>query len=388
LRRMIVFLLSSTILITACNLIPVAISSPVTSTPTQTVKPTTTPTIPAPTLTLAPKIPTLETPKTSAVPKTELHLVLKNSTGEPIPFSKAELLIDAWLLGPRQIAFPLETNGNLLVLSLDEDVARKTWIKDDSLWIRNYFIYLEADGYVPVRSKGMSFIGATQESSGELVDEVVVEFHNGPRVTIPKGETRKVELTLREPQGRYLLFVDDNHNPVSDVKVRSYMFWSNSNHCAYPQGANFLAEGVSDKEGQVAIPDGEFEYLLEFEKALYHLKDPPGWNPMRLTTYLSSQKTIIELHRLNKRPLEMIVRKDGELQANRTLYGNWTGCPCGLCPYDLAVTDDKGRISLDEFYPEEWRFVFFEDMEKTSFAWQADPKEFPATGVIEVELSE
>lgn len=318
----------------------------------------------------------------SATTSSELHLRLIDSTGKPVPFSKAELLIDAWLATNEQTAFPLKTDGNLLVLPLDEEIVHETWAVKNSQWDRNYYLYLEAEGYAPVRSKGIYFIGANGEA--------VVEFHNGPKITAAKGQKKEIELTLRKPQNRSLLFVDDNHNPVSGVKVKSYMFWSRSNHCGYPQGADLLAEETSDKEGRVAIPDGEFEYLLEFEKELYHLKDTSDFGPMTLITYLSSQETVIPLHKLIRHPLEMVVQKDGRPQANRWLSGYLKGCSCGGCDGGIAVTDENGRISLDEFYPEMWEFISFNkgDQYGTGFAWKADPNEFSGEEVIEVELSE
>jgi hypothetical protein len=42
----------------------------------------------------------------------------------------------------------------------------------------------------------------------------------------------------------------------------------------------------------------------------------------------------------------MVVQKKGKPQANKTLFGDWIGCPCGLCDREIATTDDKGRISL------------------------------------------
>ena len=85
------------------------------------------------------------------------------------------------------------------------------------------------------------------------------------------------------------------------------MFWSDSNRCRQPQGVNFLAEGISDEEGYVTIPDGEFEYLLEFEKPLYHLSEPVDYNSMRLINYISA---ILKIKRsFNPNVLEPTVRR-------------------------------------------------------------------------------
>lgn len=405
-RLIVTLLLLSTIFLTACNtsssntsveIASPAIPSPTitvtptkTKIPTQPVKPTITPTTtPTPISTPVLRISPTETPKLTETFGTELHLRLKNSKGEPIPIDRAELLTDARSRSREETSFTLKTQGNLLVLSLEKEQLRQTWPEDGWVRAENYFLYLEADGYVSVRSKPMYLIGAKTQT-GELAEKVVIEFHQGSKTTILKGETKEVDLMLREPQDRYLVFVDEAQHPVSDVKVKSYMFWSNSNHCGYPSGSTLLAEEISDKEGRVAIPDGEFEYLLEFEKELYHLKEQPLFDPMKLITYLSTQEIIIELHSLNKQPLEMVVKQNGIPQPNKKLYGQWIGCPCGSCPHEFATTDEKGRISLDEFYPEEWLWIYFlnEGPLEDGHAWSTDPKEFSGTEVIEVELPE
>jgi hypothetical protein len=296
-----------------------------------------------------------------------------------VAYSKAVLFMAAWGETDSQ-EFP--TEDDLLVLPVEEDSVRSYWPRTvGDLW-HEYRLYIEADGYVPMMSKPMSFIG--METWLGLATEVVIEFHNRPKVTISEGETREIVLAMRRPQSRYLRFVDDDQKPVPGVEVTSYMFWTAANHCGVPT-ATLLVEGISDTDGRVPIPDGDFEYAFQLRKPLYHLKDRVD-SPMYLTTYLSDQETVVALHRLQKQSLEMIVQKNGAPLVDETLFGQWVGCPCGLCATEIATTDENGRISVDGFYPEEWAFVYFRA--KEGFAWEADPKSFSGTEVIKVELGD
>lgn len=350
---------------------------------TSTVTASVTPTL---TLILTQTATPTETPEPTYTPVTELYLRLKNAEGEPVPFSNAELFMEAWMITD---SLKLTTEGNLLMLSLEEDSVRSYWLEhaQDRIaqhsW-HDYLLYIEADGYVPVLSRPMYFVGTETWVDGPAT-QVVVEFPNGPKAEVSRGETQEIELTLREPQSRYLRFVDDNQMPVPRVEVKSYMYWSSANRCGVLMGANFLAEGISDEDGRISIPDGEFEYALEFQKPFYYLKEPVYGYPMRLITYLSGQETVVELHKLRRQPLEMSVRKNGEPLANETLFGQWNGCACCARWQHIATTDENGRISLEYFYPEEWDFIAFLD-EEGEFAWDADPKQFSGTEIIQVEL--
>lgn len=328
---------------------------------------------------------TTETAEPTNPPVTELRLRLKNKEGESVPFSKAELLMETWMLTS---SLTLTTETNLLVLSLEEEKVRPFWpdIVQDS-W-HGYLLYIEAGGYVPVLSKPMRFVG-TETEKRDSKSQVIVEFPNGSKTEILEGETKEIELTLRKPQNRFLHFVDDDNLYVPGVRVKSYMFWSAANRCRYPVGVNFLAEEISDEDGRISIPDGEFVYLLELEKPLYHLKGVTRYEPpMSLITYLSGQTTVVNLHKLRKQPLEILVHKNGKPLVDKIMLGQRIGTVCGFWPEELGTTDQNGRISLKDFYPEEWEFIFFWQEDGERVAWKADPKEFSEEEMIQVEISD
>ena len=150
-------------------------------------------------------------------------------------------------------------------------------------------------------------------------------------------------MTLRKPQERYLQFVDDEQWPVPGVVVTSHLFFSHANHCAVSMDERFLAEGISVQDGRVQIPDGDFEYLIYFEKPSYWLSgfdqfNPPfGASPWEYLTYLEGQEIMVGLHKLTKQPLRMVVTRDGVPAADEILWGWWIGCTC-FCG-DVIVLD-------------------------------------------------
>ncbi|MBN1933346.1 MAG: hypothetical protein JW934_01710 [Anaerolineae bacterium] len=356
-----------------------------TPTPDRTLESTNTP---VPTCTFSPTPTTVATftqSPTSTPTKpstTKLRLWLKNTQGEPVPFSKATLLMEGWGISG---SHELTSENNLLILPLEEELIRSYWNSDVRGYWHDYGLYIEAEGYVSVLSKPMYFIG-TEQNFGDISTKVVIEFPNGPKAEIREGQTVDIELTLREPQSRSLCFIDDDQSPVAEIGVVVYMFWSRANHCGALMEPLLLAKEISDENGCVPIPDGDFQYTLELEKPFYHLKNPVNVGPMALDTYLTDQETVLELHKLRKQSLEMIVRKNGQPLANKILLGQWIGCPCMLCSVEIATTDVSGRIFVQDFYPEEWSFIFFQAEEGGGIAWEMDSKALSGIQLIQVEL--
>jgi hypothetical protein len=312
--------------------------------------------------------------------ETKLRLRLKNAKGEPVSFSKAQLFLETWSYYD---TLTLTTKSDLLVLSLEKDSMPPPDYNYAQYDWEHCILYVEAKGYVPVQSKPMECIG--METGCGPSTQVAIEFPDGPAIEIRKGETGEIELRVRKPQDRYLRFVDDDQEPVPGVQVTSGIFWTNANHCAH-WTVGWLGEGPSDQEGRVAIPDGDFEYALAFEKPFYHLKQNNVADPMALITYLSDEETVIELHKLQKRRLEMTVLMNGKPLVGETLWGAWIGAPCGLWEQELATTDENGRIVIEDFYPEEWIEIFLWPYDADRPVWSADPQQL--SGFVEVELQE
>jgi len=200
---------------------------------------------------------------------TKLEMTLKDVKGNAVSFAKAELLLVAWGETKR---LELPTEGNQLMLSLDEEWLTSQWTRPLSNMIAGY-LYIQADGYASVRSEPFLWIGAVDIESGKAkrVSELKINFPDGSGITVPEGENRKSKLVLRKPQARYLRFIDDEGKSVSGVSVTSSMFWSASNHCGFLNGVDLLDESVSDAEGRVLVPDGDIEYVFELQKPHYVL---------------------------------------------------------------------------------------------------------------------
>lgn len=310
-----------------------------------------------------------------------LYIRLKNLEGEAVSFSKAELFLstrDYWK------TLTLTVESDLLVVSLDKNTMPPPDYEHAQGDWRDCRLIIEADGYVTVQSRTMHCIGMV--SQGGPATQAIVDFPNGPRVEVPQGETREIELTLRKPQERYLRFVDDDQEPIQEVTVTTVVFYSNDNHCGWWIN-DHLAKGTTDQDGRVLIPDGDFEYGLRFDKPLYLLREPESPYPMSFIGYLSSTETVVKLHRMTKQKLEMLVTKDGQPLANATLSGDWIFCPCWCYGgMEIATTDENGRILLTDFYPEEWYSIFFWPDGAEWYIWEADPAELSGDEITHVEL--
>lgn len=373
--------------------------------PTATVSPTPCPVVPSVTpeanatasaVATATRLPT-STPRTA----TELHLAVKDTAGQAVSIAKAELI----LVGHIDIGrLELETNGDQLVLMLDEAWLRSQLMNFSFIDTRLapsienmecVYLYIQADDYAPIRSAPFLWIGADGRGGRRGVDagprrvsQARIGFPNGSEIVLPEGSQKEFTLSMRKPQARYLRFVDDDGAPVPNLRVSSYVYWSELGHCGVLVGDQ-LAEGTSDAQGRVRVPDGDCEYAIEFEESPYVLKkyDYPS-DPRMLITYLEQEETVITLHRWQRRSLEMQVTKAGKPLAGQLLYGWDVICPCMACYTQLALTDQDGWIRLPDFYPEEWEHLFFASSEDDPLNQMRDidHKLWPQTGVIHIEL--
>jgi hypothetical protein len=330
----------------------------------------------------------------SRAQSTELRLLFRDETGAPVRVSKAELLLVAWGTTDR---IELKTNETSLLLLLDPEWLRSRW-PDPFQEQEKVYLYLQAPGYVAMRSDSFLWLGAHGDPFGDMVESVKLSFPGGRRATLQPGDNALLEVIFRKPVPRYLRILDDDRNLISGVRVSSYMFWSRSNHCGVPSGADRLQRSLSDGEGRVQLPDGDFEYMLELEKDFYYPRAQGGSYHVtpdipRLFLNLEAEETTIIMHRLELRPLEMRVTRNGEPVAGLMLCGMLAGCPCGACSGGVArgrsgpdpTSDREGNLLIPEFYSEEWERVYFLDKDG-KILWEADPQKWPKTGTIHVEL--
>ena len=348
---------------------------------------------------------------------TELRLRFRDEEGRAVRPKSAELLMKAW---GDAVRLNLETGvmetptrygriflwecpggmrlaaGEPLVLPLDAEWLAARWperFRD----IAGAYLYFTADGYASVCSGEFRWIGSQGPPYGTRMYEAVITFPGRESIIVKEGQSVEADLVFRRPRPRSLRLIDDQGNPVQDVKVSIFMFWSAYNHCGTLGGADPIGSAKSSHDGRVSVPDGDFEYAFEFEKRLYVLNEPDAepYIPPRLFAHLSKPETTVKMHRWERRPLEIIVTAGGEPAQGLIVGGCLAACPCGACCGQLAHrdpdkrtrmdTDENGHFQMPDFYPEEFERVYLIGGENKEI-WSEDPKKWPSTGIIRVEL--
>lgn len=334
----------------------------------------------APTPTPVPTTTPEETP-IPTVPKpsrgTELRLMLKDEDGKPVSPTLAILYLDAWSITSQDVN--LTTDGNQVILFLDDDWRRsQDWAVYDFLGAE-YTIHIQADGYVPLQSNSFEWL----ELMGGLESEARIEFPNNSATNIQAGEKRTLELIMRKPKPCYLRLVNDNGDPVTGIEVETEAFVNANNHCGVYEGV-WLDNSVSDTSGLVKIPDGDFEFLFRFMGLPPHSTVVKSCLCYALVTGITKEETIIKVSQLKHQTLELVVTKDGKPFTDLELWG--TGSVCDGCGGGMITkTDTNGRIYIPDFYPEEWMWIELIDQDYVRY-WGIDPNKFPSTNPIVLDF--
>src|SRR5262249_48810936 len=131
-------------------------------------------------------------------------------------------------------------SGNAVVWTLPLDYAWSAAQSGRAADLENAFIYAIGESFVGIRSEGFQFL-APPGAPASIARAVTVEFPGNQRIEVPEGTTARMSVTVRtRPEPHVLKFVGDDGQPVSDVVVSAYMFWSESNHCGFLAGAEPL----------------------------------------------------------------------------------------------------------------------------------------------------
>jgi hypothetical protein len=255
--------------------------------------------------------------------------------------------------------------------------------------------------YLAILAAAFMFLLPAAAGAAELVVRCTdgaggaVRLERAELLTYGWGYADAVELgtegnTLTGP--RSLLLLDDDGRPVSGAEVTSYMYWSSSNHCARLSGARLLGTAVSDADGVVEVPDGDFEYAFEIAASDMGLvlSDPelPEY-PERLVTTLRGEETVVNLHRRKSVTLTMRVLKSGVPVAGQMLYGCMADCPGGVCASccgPLSASGPYGIITIPGFYPESYKSIYITD-DSGENLFEADPGKLSLERPIEVDLA-
>lgn len=101
---------------------------------------------------------------------------------------------------------------------------------------------------------------------------------------------------------------------------------------------------------------------------------------------MSATETVVELQEWGLKSLELQVERNGKPLSNVILSASLAYCPCWGCWSDLAETDEKGKVLLPEFYPEQWGYFSLKDKETKKIIWDASVKEIYQPGLIKLDI--
>ncbi len=306
---------------------------------------------------------------------TTLTLDFVDQEGSPVQVAKAELLLVAWG-NTERIELDTAAHGTRLRLELEANWLSSRWGR-----LRDQFgvhIYLQAPPLAAIRSE--RFLWPTEGDSGPST----IIFPNGQRIVVPSGADATMSLRFRQPTVRRVRIVAPDGQPIPGLAFEASMFWSQSNHCGVLAGAEPLGTHTTDAGGWLQLPDGDFEYALEFAaraKYDYMFPDYRGI-PWRKVTHLQHPATEIVAYRYKERALEVRVRRGDQGVPGVTLLTQLIHC-CGACSGPLGQSDATGRIEVQDFQPEIYSHVWL--LEGDVERWRATVESLPA-GIVEVQL--
>ncbi len=327
---------------------------------------------------------------------TELGLRFVDSQHGPVQVSKAELLLVAWGDTGR-LTLPIQ--GDHLHLDLSPSWLRSRWPRRFPDLMRAY-LYIEAQGYAPIRSQPFLWLGSRAGDRGRDAGSVTISFRQGRPAILREGERAERTITFGRPTPRRVSLVGADGRPLGGVRVSAYMFWSASNHCGVLSGADSLGEYVSDDAGQLTLPDGDFEYALVLDEqrsvfrmlpalgvtaVIRHLGSPIGVDyRSTLISFLQPPNNTFCIHRFARRSLHARILREGRPISQVTLMCSLADCGCGACSGPLATSDAEGRITVEDFYPEEIEELFICGPDGKRI-WQMSRRALPS-GMLEVDL--
>ncbi|MBI4479316.1 MAG: hypothetical protein HY651_04775 [Acidobacteria bacterium] len=308
---------------------------------------------------------------------TELRIHPVDESGNPVRISRAEIYLDLWGEGEK-VSVPVEEAG--VRVSLD-----RAWLCDarpascEDPFVEGRLI-LRAEGYAPVVSRAFLWMEGVETPGDSPQSSVDVRFLSGAWMHLERGESKELTVSFRRPAERRLRFVDQTGGPVAGVGVRASLYLASSNHCGGSEGEEIL-EATSGPDGEITIPDADAEYAFELTKAHHMLINPQAPDyPMRASAVLSQPLSVVLLRQLEKHPLHLQIAGSGDL-SGLALSACVAACPCGACCAQIGTSDSTGRISIEDFYPEEFERLTLVDRQGRPL-WQSSPRPLDGDPVV------
>lgn len=192
---------------------------------------------------------------------TLLHLVPQDGSGGQVQLTHATLVL---VVGNYVDKLPLEISPDGVDVNMNASWLRANWPggKNRIKNLDRAYLYLRAEGYAPVVSSPINWMGS---ESGGMGKDVVVSFPGGKVALVGKGQKLSLTVNFRKPQDRFVRVSNGKGNPLSGIKVKTFIYWSKSED-GQLNGAEFLGEGISDDTGRVPVTDGDFTYAIQVSR--------------------------------------------------------------------------------------------------------------------------
>jgi hypothetical protein len=286
----------------------------------------------------------------STPPATSLRVRFHGPSGETVRIDTATMLIGFWGGGE---AVPLTPGGSDVLVDLSAGWVQSRFPGPGST--NGARLFVSADGYAPILSNTFPWLGVRSPAGSTATTETTVGM-GGQSITMRTGDEREMDVALRRPVPRRVRVVDQAGRPAAGIVFNVYMFWTRANHCGVFEGTPLLRGAVTDARGQMAVPDGDFDYGLDLPNGAGDavFDDEPVFYQRVVT--LSGPETTVTVRRFDRRTVALqVLDPDDAPVGGAQLIGDdhYTGCmDPGIRP--LGATDAAGRLTLTHFPVDEF----------------------------------
>ena len=308
---------------------------------------------------------------------TELSVRFQAPEGTTATIEKAELLLVGWGWTD-QVALPVN-GGSTVGVNFDSPQLRSA-VEDRHPIAALLFVHIK--DMAPVMSDRFTW---PRPGGGPIT----VSFRSGASTTIAQGAVGEITVMLNRSSARVVRFLDDTDKPVGGLKVSAGVFWASDNHCGKVSGAEPLFIGVTDGEGRLNVPNGDFKYVFDIilppdADPRYAFANPDASDvmPPYVTAYLDQSETVIRVHK-EKRSIRLrVYAGDGPFAGAIFSAGMNLGL-CGAGWGQAAISDANGYAIIYHFYPMENEIICLANDKE--ILWRVAAKDF-VDDFIEIRL--
>jgi hypothetical protein len=312
-------------------------------------------------------------PFQAAQPAALIITAVDAETREPVPLTAVELYIDPWGGGE---TYQLKPHGSEVRVPVDDGwlcATHNSWCAyNGPLDAR---ITLRAGGYEAISSDHFSWprpgpkppapAGANPNSPGGAPAKI--RFPGPLLRTMWPGVVQRLTVPFRRPRPRVLRIVDPAGTPIAGTPVSIRELLARTNHCGATEGTE-LSTASTGPGGEVPLPSGQLEFSIGIHKPHHVVHPRYRIYPTELDGRFDEPETVITLKPLTRRPLRLAFRNADGSPAQVEVKGipRWS---CSGPPWPVGKSGADGRLSVDEFYPDEFSELFVGEGR-----WVLDPR--------------